>query len=197
MIKNTAKNGLPMRFEIRECVLGLAMVFGFEKDEKIEKLLYPGNEHRQKQCVLLRIPCNITKLSKEMNYLNKAIMVIKRYYHYFVQDGEYVFYDTKKFRIYYKRMTWGREKKVILDNVVQYLRTLLVTTMISEYMNNINLVEDKKESSKNMWFVREAKNIDESEALLSSAREKPDTQINNYCEVVLKKKKTRRIRIDG
>ena len=198
MMKNTAKNGLPMRFELRECVLSLALIYGFEKNEILAEMLFPNDDIRREQVVFIRIPKKHIGDVFEKGSFRLAIEVIKRYYKFIENDDEIIFFDTKKFRIYYQRLIWGREKKIILDKTIQYFRSSLVNEVLSEYMMYICLDSYKEEPFNNYWWYRCAKNPRISQEKYIEyviAPKKEDNNIAEYGEIVIKKKKPRRVKI--
>lgn len=137
-VKNTAKNGQLLRSEIREIVLAMAIYHGFYHDKKLAMQYYPEDLHRQKQFTFMvtnEAPYlledkNLDKLSKwlidTMKYFFKYEDIIC-YEEPFGEDSMFTqFYDTKKFRIYAKRMEYGKRKYTRLDKAtMQYFWTKL------------------------------------------------------------------------
>lgn len=136
-VKNTAKNGKLIRAEIREYILAMALVFGFNQDKVWSEKLYPDNPYRQQQCTLLHIPKLIDGMEPEASLFHLHLLVtfesyFKRYATY--SDPRYVlFYDTKKFRIYYDRLRYGLNHKVNLHRTMQYMWTPVLLTMLYIY----------------------------------------------------------------
>ena len=129
---NTAKNGKLIRAEIREYVLGMALYYGFHKNKEYAKTLYPKDEHRVKQCTFLVLSDDHVPQGLIWHYAGPACFSIHRYIvttirSYFKIAREtplgIIFYDTKKFRIYYKRLVWGPEKRITLKHSIQYIWT--------------------------------------------------------------------------
>lgn len=137
-VKNTAKNGQLLRSEIREIVLAMAMVHGFYHDKKLAMQYYPEDIHRQKQFTVLttcEVPYslnnkNLDKLSK---WLIDTMKCFFKYENTVCYQEPYKeislftrFYDTKKFRIYAKRMEYGKRKLIRLNKAtMQYFWTKL------------------------------------------------------------------------
>ena len=132
---NTAKNGRLIRAEIREYVLGMALYYGFYKDKTIAAKLYdhdPNRDKRIEQCTFLAIK-NKERLDPIVYDLNCAELLampgaikktIKSYVKTYLETEEStILYDTKKFRVYYNRLTWGQEKKIVLTRTIQHIWT--------------------------------------------------------------------------
>ena len=137
-VKNTAKNGQLLRSEIREIVLAMAIVQGFYHDQKLAQQYYPEDIHRQKQFTFMvtnesPYPLgdeNLDKLSRWLIDTMKCFFKhedIAYYQEPFKADSVFTrFYDTKKFRIYAKRMEYGKRKLIRLDKAtMQYFWTKL------------------------------------------------------------------------
>ena len=129
---NTAKNGRLIRAEIREYVLGMALYCGFCKDPILAEKLYPGDDHRIRQCTFLTVPNEPAPGRDAWPYAwpicfaigKDLVKTIRSYFKVAGQnDTATMFYDTKKFRIYYDRLVWGREKKITLKKTIQYIWT--------------------------------------------------------------------------
>ena len=157
-VKNTAKNGQLLRSEIREIVLAMAIVQGFYHDQKLAQQYYPEDLHRQKQFTFLvtnEAPyslgdANLDKLSRWL------IDTMKHFFKY--EDIAYCmepfkdntiftrFYDTKKFRIYAKRMEYGKRKYFRLNKTtMQYFWTKLPLALWYCY------AEDEPNAALDFW----------------------------------------------
>lgn len=135
---NTAKNGKLIRAEIREYVLGMALFFGFYKNRSQAGILYPNNEHRIEQCTFLDLYKQIPLDQFVPDPLIKtAAAVIKTIGTYFKKryEDEHVLklYDTKKFRIYNKRLRYGPKKKITLKKTIQYIWTNYLAMLFCLY----------------------------------------------------------------
>lgn len=114
---NTADNRL-IRAEARELVLAAAMLWGLTHDMATASKLFPDNKHRQLQFTQLVIPLDNSSI---------AVLLADTFKHFFrctKTDGAVIFTDTKKLRIYRKRLEYGQAKKWLLaKNTMQYLWT--------------------------------------------------------------------------
>lgn len=156
-VKNTAKNGKLIRAEIREYVLAMTLIHGFYRDDKAATELYQGNMHRVKQCVFSRIhPVDEKWVLRRINDETLALLqtdlvrTIKQFFKYWNEKNHVtVFYDTKKLRIYYNRLRYGREHKVNLKKTMQYMWTpaLLTCMMAQNYHKKYNRLD-----LSGMWF---------------------------------------------
>lgn len=164
-VKNTAKNGKLIRAEIREYVLAMGLINGFYQDNEFAQKYYPNNEHRQKQCTLMNIKKaryhNDFYVSNDLkNLVLYLTETMRTYYknHVLVKNKDnynVLFYDTKKFRIYYKRLRYGREYKVNLSHTMQYMWTdvLLSLMFVYGYDQKNNCIDLNK-----FWFYKESVN---------------------------------------
>lgn len=157
-VKNTAKNGQLLRSEIREIVLAMAIYHGLYHDKDTAERYYPEDIHRQKQFTFM-VTCeaphplghkNLDKLPKwlidTMKYFFKHEDIVY-YGEPFEEDATLTqFYDTKKFRIYAKRMEYGKRKLVRLDKAtMQYFWTKLPLALWYCYG------EDKANNALDFW----------------------------------------------
>lgn len=139
---NTAKNGKLIRAEIREYVLGMALRYGFFNDFQTAARLYPENTHRINQCTFLQLELH-PKLDIAVSQFGNdlitfmpdfLIQTIASYFKVYINDDEtIVFYDTKKFRIYYKRLAYGPDKKIRLNHTIQYIWTNYLAMLFCLY----------------------------------------------------------------
>ena len=136
-VKNTAKNGMIIRADIRELVLALGFYLGFVHNEKRARRLYPHlekeiNIKRQKQYTEMSI-FNLSDGSSIKDIENVPVWIVEtiKYYFKYEQNGTNVyFYDTKKFRIYRNRLQFGQNKEWRLrKNTMQYFWTLSPLTI--------------------------------------------------------------------
>lgn len=133
---NTAKNNKLIRAELREIVLSLGLVFGLSYDKTMAEYFYPNNKHRQKQFTYLKISNEYL----QNEFLFELINVLKHYYKYVISDNYIIFYDTKKFRIYRKRLEYGQDRKIRLNKIMRYFWTFLFVTVIWETKIPLNQI---------------------------------------------------------
>lgn len=140
-VKNTAKNNKLIRAEEREIILCLALKYGLFHDEEMAKRIYPENmwNLRVPQFTYLKVPI---KPDLDFHYYPHAttmatkIAILKRNA---IKDdnGNWIIYDTKRLRIYRKRLEYGRDKKWRLNSTFQYLWTpLLLVFLMDGYISN-------------------------------------------------------------
>ena len=166
---NTAKNGELIRAEIREYVLAMGLINGFYQDSVFAELQYPNNIHRQKQCTMLKVNnvifANPYLESEHLNNLVRNIVttMTKYYKHCNIRTGveqySVIFYDTKKLRIYYNRLCYGKNKRIILKHTMQYIWTdiLLVLMFIYGYDRTKDCIDLTK-----FWFYNNAESKTDS-----------------------------------
>lgn len=173
-VKNTAKNGKLIRAEIREYVLAMALVYGMVQDHVWSEDLYPWNLHRQKQCTLMFLP----KVPENTDYKvilfhQNMIQTIRSYFKEYkdttgnnknLGHDVVLFYDTKKFRIYYDRLRYGRDYKVNLHRTMQYMWTPVLLTML--YIYGYNPKEQAIDLNK-FWFFKNSWNKEDTQYRLS------------------------------
>lgn len=159
-VKNTAKNGKLIRAEIREYVLAITLIYGFYRDNELANKIYHGNLHRINQCVFTSIcPIDRNLILNQIDDENLSLIqtnianTMKYYFKYWLENNNMIFYDTKKFRIYYNRLKYGRDHKINLAKTRQYLWTPVLLTCIvaHKYRKNSNEI-----SLKDLWFYDNA-----------------------------------------
>ena len=169
-VKNTAKNGKLIRAEIREYLLAMALVYGFSQEKVWTEGFYPYNLHRQKQCTLLFLPVvPENKDYRAILFHENLIQTFKHYFKEFVSSefldpNHVLFFDTKKFRIYYDRLKYGRkqengEYKVNLHKTMQYMWTPVLITML--YLYGYDKEKQAIDLNK-FWFFKECWNVNDT-----------------------------------
>lgn len=143
-VVNTAKDKKLLRHRIREIVLAIALTVGFHKNEKRARQIYGDNERRVSQCTFLYAksivcPQHKREFSNKMYELPAAMYKTVR--QYFKNNGTEL-YDTKKFRIYCKRLEYGPKnrhgiRKIALRRTIQYMSTPLLACMFGLFGGNV------------------------------------------------------------
>lgn len=141
-VRNTAKNGQLIRAEVREMALAIAIAEGFRHDEEFAREHYPDDLRRQKQCTLLAVltlvkadpePDEEENLCRLWIWAKETLKCFFKHEEDSLLEDDSVmnicctkFYDTKRLRIYAKRMEYGRYRQIRLDKAtMQYFWTKL------------------------------------------------------------------------
>ena len=153
-VKNTAKDGRLIRAEVREMVLALALVHGFGKNKDKAAKMYPDNELRQKQYTELVVGYEpyakfCRNIDNSIYWVADALKYYFKYYDSVIEREPYnknlgitIFYDTKKFRIYYDRIRYGRDNKIRLNKLtMQYFWTKVPLVLWLPYIGT-NITQD-------------------------------------------------------
>lgn len=168
-VKNTAKNGKLIRAEIREYILAMALVFGFSQDKAWSDRLYPDNPHRQQQCTLLHIPKSLGYVGPNSLFHSHLLTTFESYFKQYVGpslDPKFVlFYDTKKFRIYYDRLKYGPNYKINLHRTMQYMWTPVLLSML--YIYGFDKEKQAIDLNK-FWFFRDSWNTEDTVSQLTN-----------------------------
>ena len=162
-VKNTAKNNKLIRAEEREIILCLALKYGLFHDEEMAKRIYPENmwNLRVPQFTYLKVPI---KPDPEHHYYPHAttmatkVAVLKRNAVKGSSDKSWIIYDTKRLRIYRKRLEYGRMKQWRLDHTFQYLWTpLFLVFLMDNYSPDFHTIY-----LENLYFWHNAKDRNET-----------------------------------
>ena len=142
-VVNTANNGLLVRSRIREVVLCCGILIGFQKNTVRASYVYK-REKSIKKCTFLYAKSMLSphvqpEMENALINLPSDIFCMLR--HYYIYDGS-DFYDTKKFRIYKKRLEHGQpdengHRKMRLTHVIQYMSTPLLACIFALYGGKI------------------------------------------------------------
>ena len=178
-VKNYAKDGRLTRAELREFVLALAMLNGFETDRTLASRIYYLDEDKRAAFVVLRsyIPKYLDKDALDVEKI--PVWVTETLRHYYgntkveVKKEPYgpdaiciSFFDTKKFRIYRKRLAYGQKRKWRLrDKNMRYLWTPLP---LAYWMHEISDLGNKALDFELFYAVSEAFDVQENMRALSS-----------------------------
>lgn len=166
-VKNTAKNNRLIRAEKREYILCISLIHGFYRKEKLARLIYGNDDLRVSQATFIRIQPSskswVLSRTKSINLavLQMNIMKVMRASPKFWGngDGSYVFLGTRKYRIYYDRLLFGKDKKIRLHKTIQYLYTpAFLALLFAEgyHKKNQNLSLEK------LWFYNHAYDKEET-----------------------------------
>ena len=178
-VKNYAKDGKLTRSELREFVLAIAMQNGFETDKALASRIYYLDEDKRAAFVVLRsyIPKYLDKDASDIEKI--PLWLTETLRHYYGNTKTEVktepygpdaicisFFDTKKFRIYRKRLAYGQKKKWRLrDKNMRYLWTPLP---LAYWMHEISDPGNKALDFELFYAVSEAFDVQENMRALSS-----------------------------
>ena len=178
-VKNYAKDGKLTRAELREFVLAIAMLNGFETDKVLASRIYYLDEDKRAAFVVLRsyIPKYLDNKASDIEKI--PIWVTEALRHYYGNTKSNVkkepynpdavcvsFFDTKKFRVYKKRLEYGHKRKWRLrEKNMRYLWTPLP---LAYWMHEISDPASKALDFELFYAVSEAWDVQENMRALSS-----------------------------
>lgn len=178
-VKNYAKDGKLTRAELRELVLAIAMQNGFETDKALAARIYYLDEDKRAAFVVLRsyIPKHLDKTAPDIEKV--PVWVTETLSHYYGNTKSDVkkepygpdavcvsFFDTKKFRVYRKRLEYGQKRKWRLrDKNMRYLWTPLP---LAYWLHEISDLGNKALDFELFYAVSEAFDVQENMRALSS-----------------------------
>lgn len=180
-VVNTAKNGILVRSRLREIVLCFGIVIGFHKNKTRAGWYYKRKESIQKCTFLYAKSLLSPYVQPEMK---NALIELPNYMfwalrHHYIYDGS-DFYDTKKFRIYKKRLECGQPnedgyRKIRLTHVIQYMSTPLLACMFALYGGKII---DPEKDKIDLIAIKSIK--------YASDKKETGYQLQKYIDTVLK-----------